>query len=139
VVCAELGIADLSEVFDWIDLEAPIGSASISQVHKAQLRRFSGDALRRLQRREAGQSTRLVVGPGDTAWGVCNSHGISLAELAAANRCACVWCGAVAVHVHCVAIRTPPHLAELGWRLARTLAATHPGAWIWTACSQEPC
>lgn len=32
VVCAELGIDDLSEVFDWIDLQQPIGSASISQV-----------------------------------------------------------------------------------------------------------
>jgi predicted unusual protein kinase regulating ubiquinone biosynthesis (AarF/ABC1/UbiB family) len=32
VVCAELGIDDLDEVFDWIDLQEPIGSASISQV-----------------------------------------------------------------------------------------------------------
>lgn len=32
VVCEELGIDDLSEVFEWIDLQEPIGSASISQV-----------------------------------------------------------------------------------------------------------
>lgn len=32
VVCEELGIDDLSEVFEWINLQEPIGSASISQV-----------------------------------------------------------------------------------------------------------
>lgn len=32
VVCEELGIDDLGEVFEWIDLDKPIGSASISQV-----------------------------------------------------------------------------------------------------------
>lgn len=34
---AELG-ASLDTVFEWIDLEQPLGSASISQVHKAKLR-----------------------------------------------------------------------------------------------------
>lgn len=57
------------------------------QVHKAQLRRFTPTQLRRLQRRERGRTEQLVVAPGDTAWGICNTHGISLAELAAANRC----------------------------------------------------
>ncbi len=28
----ELGVSDLAEVFEWIDLEEPLGSASISQV-----------------------------------------------------------------------------------------------------------
>jgi predicted unusual protein kinase regulating ubiquinone biosynthesis (AarF/ABC1/UbiB family) len=28
----ELGVTDLSEVFEWIDLAKPLGSASISQV-----------------------------------------------------------------------------------------------------------
>jgi hypothetical protein len=32
VLCEELGIADVGEVFEWIDLDTPIGSASISQV-----------------------------------------------------------------------------------------------------------
>jgi hypothetical protein len=41
VVCSELGISDLSEVFDWIDLDKPIGSASISQV--TQLERLGCD------------------------------------------------------------------------------------------------
>jgi hypothetical protein len=57
------------------------------QVHKAQLRRFRPDQLRHLSRREGGLSSSLAVRAGDTAWGICNSHGISLAELAASNRC----------------------------------------------------
>jgi predicted unusual protein kinase regulating ubiquinone biosynthesis (AarF/ABC1/UbiB family) len=36
---AELGGARLEDVFEWIDLEQPLGSASIAQVHKARLRR----------------------------------------------------------------------------------------------------
>lgn len=61
-------------------------SCSAHQVHKAQLRRFRPDQLRHLARREGGLSSSLSVRPGDTAWDICNSHGISLAELAAANR-----------------------------------------------------
>eukprot|EP00878_Enallax_costatus_P021138 GHUV01022371.1.p1 GENE.GHUV01022371.1~~GHUV01022371.1.p1 ORF type:complete len:637 (+),score=223.29 GHUV01022371.1:216-1913(+) len=76
----------MSEVFEWIDLDKPIGSASISQVHKAQLRRFSEDQLRKLHHRERGLMGQLTVQPGDTAWSICNSHGISLAELHAANK-----------------------------------------------------
>ena len=33
VIERELRINDLSEVFEWIDLEKPLGSASISQVN----------------------------------------------------------------------------------------------------------
>ena len=32
IICKELGIQDLSDVFEWIDLESPLGSASIAQV-----------------------------------------------------------------------------------------------------------
>lgn len=32
VLCAELGVDDLGQLFEWIDLERPLGSASISQV-----------------------------------------------------------------------------------------------------------
>jgi hypothetical protein len=56
------------------------------QVHKAQLRRFRRDQLRSLARRERGLMAELRVGPGDSAWSICNSHGISLAELTAANK-----------------------------------------------------
>lgn len=77
------------------------------QVHKAQLRRFRPDQLRHLSRREGGLSSSLVVQPGDTAWDICNSHGISLTELAASNRCAgCVVLAppsvraGVCLHVH---------------------------------------
>uniref|UniRef100_A0A383WA42 LysM domain-containing protein n=1 Tax=Tetradesmus obliquus TaxID=3088 RepID=A0A383WA42_TETOB len=86
VLCQELGISDVGEVFEWIDMDTPIGSASISQVHKAQLRRFPRSQLRSLARQERGLMACLTVGPGDSAWSICNSHGISLAELAAANK-----------------------------------------------------
>jgi hypothetical protein len=32
ILVRELGIQDLSDVFEWIDLEEPLGSASIAQV-----------------------------------------------------------------------------------------------------------
>lgn len=37
VVQRELGVSDLSEVFDWIDLEEPLGSASLAQVRAGGL------------------------------------------------------------------------------------------------------
>jgi predicted unusual protein kinase regulating ubiquinone biosynthesis (AarF/ABC1/UbiB family) len=52
----ELGGAPLGSVFEWIDLDAPVGSASVAQVHKARLRgaagvrRRSGSLLGRLAR-----------------------------------------------------------------------------------------
>lgn len=36
----ELNVDSLSVVFEWIDLQDPLGSASIAQVHKAKLRRY---------------------------------------------------------------------------------------------------
>lgn len=36
----ELRVNSLGDVFEWIDLEKPLGSASIAQVHKAKLRRY---------------------------------------------------------------------------------------------------
>ena len=41
----ELGVG-VDAVFDWIDLDAPLGSASISQVHKAKLRLPGGGTER---------------------------------------------------------------------------------------------
>jgi len=52
VLRQELGVADLSEVFEWIVLRRPLGSASISQVHKARLRSFTAQQL---QQRCSGQ------------------------------------------------------------------------------------
>ncbi|KAK9908263.1 hypothetical protein WJX75_005060 [Coccomyxa subellipsoidea] len=50
VIEEELGGVPLEEVFEWIDLEQPLGSASIAQVHKAKLRQPS----RRRKRRTFG-------------------------------------------------------------------------------------
>jgi len=38
VIERELGGAPLGDVFEWIDLEKPLGAASVAQVHKARLR-----------------------------------------------------------------------------------------------------
>lgn len=38
VIEGEMGGVPLEEVFEWIDLSKPLGSASIAQVHKAKLR-----------------------------------------------------------------------------------------------------
>ena len=38
VIEAEFGGAPLGDVFEWIDLEKPLGAASVAQVHKARLR-----------------------------------------------------------------------------------------------------
>eukprot|EP00887_Chlorella_sp_A99_P006757 scaffold3.g6757.t1 len=47
IIEAELGGAPLELLFEWIDLETPLGSASISQVHKGKLRCPSRRARRR--------------------------------------------------------------------------------------------
>lgn len=85
VLRAELGVPDLSELFEWIDLETPLGSASISQVHKARLRRFSRAQLRAYGAARRGEARVVTLGAGESAWSVCNDAGVSLAELAAAN------------------------------------------------------
>ena len=38
VIEYEIGGVPLDQVFEWIDLDTPLGSASISQVHKAKLK-----------------------------------------------------------------------------------------------------
>ena len=50
----QLGLPDLHDVFEWIDLEKPLGSASIAQVHKAQLRQY---------RRRPGTIERAIKAP----------------------------------------------------------------------------
>ncbi|BDA44687.1 probable AarF domain-containing protein kinase 1 [Coccomyxa sp. Obi] len=47
VIEQELGGVPLEEVFEWIDLDTPLGSASIAQVHKAKLRQPVGRRKRR--------------------------------------------------------------------------------------------
>ena len=47
VVETELGGIPLDQVFEWIDLDSPLGSASISQVHKAKLRPLPAKLHRR--------------------------------------------------------------------------------------------
>ncbi len=42
VIEEELGGVPMDQVFEWIDLENPLGSASISQVHKAKLKPLPG-------------------------------------------------------------------------------------------------
>lgn len=53
----ELGCG-IEDVFEWIDLDSPLGSASISQVHKAKLRGVGGAYG------EAGEQAKVGVGGG---------------------------------------------------------------------------
>ncbi|KAG2436133.1 hypothetical protein HYH02_011642 [Chlamydomonas schloesseri] len=83
----ELGVQDLGLLFEWIDLEQPLGSASISQVHKARLRRFSRAELARAAdsvRRQRPAEYEVAAGQG--AWDVCNALGMSLRELRRLNK-----------------------------------------------------
>lgn len=59
VLQQELGVQDLSEVFEWINLDKPLGSASVSQV-------------RRLQ---AGPSHLELYGQGQAHAGQQDAHG----------------------------------------------------------------
>jgi hypothetical protein len=83
ILRGELGVADLTEVFEWIDLHHPLGSASVGQVHKARLRRFTAGQLRRHRgggdgdgetgggdMRGGGNGGKLRIGLGKL-WGVC--------------------------------------------------------------------
>lgn len=90
IVLKELQINDLNEVFEWIDLEKPLGSASISQVHKARLRHVSNSEVRahdplRRTIKSLPRFTHIWVKPGTAAWDICNMHGISLSELQKSN------------------------------------------------------
>ncbi|KAG2426342.1 hypothetical protein HXX76_013099 [Chlamydomonas incerta] len=83
----ELGVQDLGQLFEWIDLEQPLGSASISQVHKARLRSFSRSELARAKdslRRQRPSEYEVAAGQG--AWDVCNALGMSLRELRSLNK-----------------------------------------------------
>eukprot|EP00798_Chlamydomonas_sp_ICE-L_P027625 gene27625-7262_t len=78
----ELGVENLGEVFEWIDMEKPLGSASVSQVHKAKLRTFSKQQIKAAGRtKQKLQSADHFVEEGEGAWDVCNLHGISMKEL----------------------------------------------------------
>ncbi|GLC33499.1 hypothetical protein PLESTB_000081700 [Pleodorina starrii] len=83
----ELGVSDLSQLFEWIDLDTPLGSASISQVHKARLRRFSrGELANAAASLRRQRPVEYVLGPGEGAWEVCNALGMSLRELRSINK-----------------------------------------------------
>lgn len=88
-IARELGLAEgqLGAVFEWINLERPLGSASISQVHKAKLRSFSRAQLapvsRALHRAPTAEHAMAV---GEGAWEVANRLGMSLKELRALNK-----------------------------------------------------
>ncbi|MEW5318649.1 MAG: hypothetical protein WDW38_009856 [Sanguina aurantia] len=84
----ELGIQRLEDVFEWIDLEEPLGSASIAQVHKAKLRRFTNAELSQ-SRRTAYSSNSLrdhVMQAGEDVWAVSNLSGTSYKELQQLNK-----------------------------------------------------
>ena len=56
----EFKVTGLHELFEWIDLETPLGSASIAQVHKARLRQPPTPPQRSLINRIVRSPIRLV-------------------------------------------------------------------------------
>lgn len=62
----------LEDIFEWIDLEQPLGSASLAQVHKAQLRPLL-------------QQKTYRVRKGDTACSIAKRHRMNTEELSHLN------------------------------------------------------
>eukprot|EP00798_Chlamydomonas_sp_ICE-L_P027624 gene27624-7261_t len=117
----ELGVDDLGEVFEWIDLEKPLGSASVSQVHKAQLKRFPKSELKLVAKKRGHlQHTEHEVQEGDGAWDVCNMHGISMAELQKWNK------GLNLTKVHEGQLLKVPRLASLNFLNSNGLKMKSP-------------
>lgn len=57
----------------------------LRQVHKARLRRFSPAELKGAMAPRQ-QEQRHTAAEGESAWDVCNRHGVALSELRAANK-----------------------------------------------------
>lgn len=53
VIESDFGGAPLGDIFEWIDLEKPLGAASVAQVHKARLRGAPGSTRGKEGRRAA--------------------------------------------------------------------------------------
>lgn len=62
----------LEDIFEWIDLEQPLGSASLAQVHKARLRPFP-------------QQKTYQVLKGDTGFSIAKRHCMNTEELSRLN------------------------------------------------------
>eukprot|EP01025_Chloroclados_australasicus_P041555 TRINITY_DN4403_c1_g1_i2.p1 TRINITY_DN4403_c1_g1~~TRINITY_DN4403_c1_g1_i2.p1 ORF type:complete len:589 (-),score=89.91 TRINITY_DN4403_c1_g1_i2:316-2082(-) len=91
VLQSELKVQDVNEVFEWIDLEKPLGSASISQVHKAKLNRNghkNGNGNGRNRKRANGGQHKIeyVVKEGQDGWSVANFLGVPYDRIAAQNQ-----------------------------------------------------
>lgn len=65
----------------------PLGSLPLWQVHLARLRRFSRSELAGISScMKRQRAEEYVLAPGEGAWDVCNSLGMSLQELRTANK-----------------------------------------------------
>ncbi|CAD7702937.1 unnamed protein product [Ostreobium quekettii] len=84
VLKKELCVEDIGEVFEWVDFEKPLGSASIAQVHKAKLRHAKRNSVK--QHRGVERSQSYIVKNGEQAWDICNHHGITFDHLMKSNR-----------------------------------------------------
>ncbi|GMH36923.1 hypothetical protein BSKO_04796 [Bryopsis sp. KO-2023] len=86
VLKREFGISDLGEVFEDIDLDDPLGSASIAQVHKARLRSPVSGEAKSLKNFKGKDHKDYCIQEGEQAWDVCNRHGICLDQLRSVNK-----------------------------------------------------
>lgn len=80
----ELGVTKLQDVFEWIDLEQPLGSASLAQVHKAKLVQ-PGSLTCGMMCAIRGQTSAYTVRRGECVASVALKFGLTVAELEAYN------------------------------------------------------
>eukprot|EP00210_Caulerpa_lentillifera_P006027 g5760.t1 len=83
----ELGVDNLSDIFSEIDLDSPLGSASIAQVHKGRLKSASLPRFHRVYAIFGFRKNRpYFIQEGEQAWDICEKFGIRYQELARANK-----------------------------------------------------
>jgi len=80
----EFGVQRLEDVFEWIDLERPLGSASLAQVHKARLVRPDSLACN-VVRSRVGETAQYTMRAGETLGDVAQRHLMTAEQLAACN------------------------------------------------------
>ena len=86
IIQAELAGPTLEDVFDWIDLDKPLGSASIAQVHKARLRQYKKrpSTLRRILVTPLHSMQNLLGA--QTGIPICAAVAVPLARLFVCSR-----------------------------------------------------
>uniref|UniRef100_A0A7S1WZN2 LysM domain-containing protein n=1 Tax=Tetraselmis chuii TaxID=63592 RepID=A0A7S1WZN2_9CHLO len=89
IILKELGVSNIHDVFEWIDLEKPLGSASLAQVHKARLVRPGSTMCLALPHGRKGFPDPVTaihkVKPGETLFKIAKANSLTIREILAKN------------------------------------------------------